>query len=272
MELSVICTTYNSPLWLQKVLWGYQCQEFKDFEMIIADDGSTAETGDMIKEIQKEAGFQIRHLWQDDRGFRKCEILNKAIDASTGNYLLFSDGDCIPRSDFTRVHFQRKKEGYFLSGGYFKLPMTISERISRDDIFSARCFDIRWLKEHGLSTSFKNSKLSLRGSGSDFMNRVTPTNASWNGHNSSGWKKDILAVNGFDERMRYGSEDREFGERLFHHGIRSRQVRYSAVCLHLDHSRGYVNQTDLDNNALIRKETREQRKTWTPFGIKKGAP
>jgi hypothetical protein len=69
--------------------------------------------------------------------------------------------------------------------------------------------------------------------------------------------------------MKYGSEDREFGERLMNNEIKSKQIRYSAVCIHLDHSRSYVNQNDLDNNAAIRNETKAKSKTWTDFGIKK---
>ncbi|MEP6950098.1 MAG: glycosyltransferase family 2 protein [Ginsengibacter sp.] len=271
MKLSVIFTTYNSPLWLEKVLWGYQYQEFKNFEVIVADDGSTSETSDVIKRIQQKIGFNIKHIWQNDRGFRKCEILNKAIVATESDYLVFSDGDCIPRADFLKVHFTKRKNGYYLSGGYFKLPIFISEIITENDIASGRSFDISWLKKNGLKASFKNSKLFLNGLPAKLMNAITPTNDSWNGHNSSAWKKDIMAVNGFDERMRYGSEDREFGERLMNNGAKGKQIRYSAICLHLDHSRNYVNQTDLDNNAAIRKETKEKRKVWTDFGIVKKA-
>ncbi len=101
------------------------------------------------------------------------------------------------------------------------------------------------------------------------MENLTPTNASWNGHNSSGWLKDLKAVNGFDERMQYGGQDRELGERLFNYGIKSKQIRYSAICLHLDHARGYKNQDSIDKNKVIRKVTRGKKKDFTPFGIVK---
>ena len=117
--------------------------------------------------------------------------------------------------------------------------------------------------------SIKNKKLSARGLEARLLNAVTPTKPTWNGHNSSGWKEEILAVNGFDERMQYGGEDRELGERLFNKGIKSKQIRYSAVCVHLDHARGYVKEEMLIKNAEIRKETKAQQKTYTAFGIKK---
>ena len=147
--------------------------------------------------------------------------------------------------------------------------MNISEAISRDTIYSEDCFDLGWLKKHGLKSSFKNNKLNSGPFKAAVLNAVTPTNASWNGHNASGWKEDILAVNGFDERMQYGGQDRELGERLVNYGLKSKQIRYNAVVIHLDHPRGYKNQQSIDKNRAIRKETREKKLERTPFGIKK---
>jgi hypothetical protein len=178
-----------------------------------------------------------------------------------------SDGDCIPRSDFVQVHNDHKEYGYFLSGGYFMLPMSISKLTNIDDIYSGKCFDLKWLKSNGLKSSFKNNKLSSSRFKSWFLNNVTPTNASWNGHNASGWKKDIIAINGFDERMQYGGQDRELGERLFNYGIKSKQIRYSSICVHLDHPRGYKNIDSINRNLAIRATTKNEFKVWTKSGI-----
>jgi glycosyltransferase involved in cell wall biosynthesis len=269
MELAIIVSTYNSPEWLEKVLWGYQWQSFRNFELYIADDGSTKETADLITEMKSKVFYPIHHIWHEDKGFRKCTILNKAIEATASDYIVFSDGDCIPRADFLAVHYKEKKDNYFLSGGYFKLPMDISKAITLKDIEEQKCFAIYWLMEGGLKKSFKNNKLTASGFKQWLLNNFTTTKATWNGHNASGWKKDILAVNGFDERMRYGGEDREMGERMMNKGIIGKQVRYSAICLHLDHPRGYVNEADLKMNSDIRKITKKKKITWTDFGIKK---
>ena len=125
------------------------------------------------------------------------------------------------------------------------------------------------VKTEGLKPSFKDNKLTAKGIKRDLLNAITPTNASWNGHNSSAWKQDILGVNGFDERMEYGGEDREMGERMMNKGLKSIQIRYSAVVIHLDHARGYVNQEALDKNKAIREETKANKSTWTSFGIRK---
>lgn len=265
--LSVILSTYNAEEWLEKVLWGYHTQTFKDFEVVIADDGSRPATKVLIEQMKTEVSYPIIHVWQPDEGFQKSRILNKAILACRAEYIVMSDGDCIPRADFLEVHNKHKQQGYFLSGGYFMLPMDISKAIKKDDILKQHCFQLAWLKQQGLQPSFKNNKLTAKGFYARLLNTVTPTNASWNGHNASGWKSDILAVNGFDERMQYGGQDRELGERLFNLGIKSKQLRYSAVCVHLDHKRGYKTPESIAKNKAIRKNTKQQKSVWTHFGI-----
>jgi glycosyltransferase involved in cell wall biosynthesis len=268
-DISIIISTYNSPQWLEKVLYGYNTQTYRNFEVIIADDGSDEKTKNLIIKIQKEVFYSINHVWHEDNGFQKTIILNKAILATTSEYILMTDGDCIPREDFVENHVKYREEGYFLSGGYYKLPMNLSQQITKEDIYSGKCFDLDWLRRNGIKDSFKNNKLISNGLRSWLLNYTTPTTASWNGHNSSGWKTDFLAVNGFDERMQYGGEDREFGERLINNGVQSKQIRYSTVCIHLDHARGYVKPEMIEKNQRIRRTTKSQKIVWTEFGIEK---
>ncbi|MFD2827470.1 glycosyltransferase family 2 protein [Leeuwenhoekiella polynyae] len=268
-QIAIIISTYNAVEWLKKTLWGYTKQSFTDFELIIADDGSDYRTKALINSLSSLFKRPIVHVWHEDNGFQKSVILNKALLVCKADYILMSDGDCIPEKDFVLTHIKYRKPNYFLSGGYFKLPMVVSQAITREDIDSQKCFDINWLKSQGLKRSLKNKKLSAKGIQSNFLNMITPTKASWNGHNASGWKSDILAINGFDERMQYGGQDRELGERLKNKGVQSKQIRYCAICVHLDHARGYVKEEMLNNNARIRKETRIMKKTYTDYGIVK---
>lgn len=267
--VSVIVSTYNKPDWLKKVLWGFECQTYKDFEVIVADDGSGLETKIFIEDFKNKVSYNLKHVWQEDHGFQKCKILNKAITTSAAEYIIMTDGDCIPREDFVQVHYLNKEPGVFISGGYYMLPMNISKTITLEDIEQQNCFDIKWLKNKGLPNTFKNNKLTSKGIVSKLLNLFTPTNASWNGHNSSAWKNDILNVNGFDERMQYGGEDREFGERLMNFGIKPKQFRYSAVCVHLDHERGYRTPEAIAKNMVIRKEVRQNKSVWSYHGILK---
>lgn len=270
IKVSVIISTYNSVDWLDKVICGYNNQSFSDFEMVIADDGSSTETLDLIEALSKKVSFPINHIWHEDNGFQKSMILNKAILACKSDYIIMSDGDCIPRNDFVEIHFNYKRKGYFLSGGYHMLPMETSIAITNEVINDGKCFDLQWLKANGLKSSFKNLKLIVKGRLAKFLNFVTPTNASWNGHNVSGWKENIKAVNGFDERMQYGGQDRELGERLMNLGVKGIQIRYFAICVHLDHPRGYKTKESIDRNLKIRSLTKSEKRVWTAFGIEKG--
>ena len=266
-SISVIISTYNNPEWLEKVLWSYEFQTFKNFEVVIADDGSDGKTKSLIEKIKAQVNYPIQHIWHEDNGFQKTIILNKATVASKSDYLVYTDGDCVARNDFLQTHIDKREEGYFLSGGYFKLPMSISKLITRKDIENQQCFDIDWLVKNGLKKTFKANKLTAKGLKQSLLNKFTPTKATFDGMNVSGWKKDIIKVNGFDERMQYGGEDREIGERLMNCGIKFKQIRYSAICLHLDHDRDYVKPEMIEKNKKIRSATKKNNIKYTPFGI-----
>ncbi|QCB46396.1 glycosyltransferase family 2 protein [Hydrogenophaga sp. PAMC20947] len=267
MKVSVIFSTYNSPKWLEKVLWGFLNQTVSNFEIVIADDGSSHETLDLIERVRASSSILIRHVWQEDDGFQKCRILNKAILASSGDYLIFTDGDCIPRADFIEQHLRHANIHSFLSGGYFKLPMGVSEAITEEDVQSQRVFDSAWLEERGVPKSHKNWKLMAQGFWANLLNLISPAKPTWNGHNASCHKAHVLAINGFDERMQYGGEDCEFGDRLCNFGIQPKRIRYSAVCVHLDHARGYVTPAMLQKNQLIRLQTQSEKRVRSPLGL-----
>lgn len=269
-RLSVIISTYNQPRWLLHCLTGFTHQSPRETELIIADDGSGPETAAIIESFRPPPGMSLVHLWQDDDGFRKCTILNKAIVAASSDYLVFTDGDCIPRGDFLSTHLGQRAPGRFLSGGYVKLPRGVSNAICGVDIEHGRHADPRWLTAKGFVAGRQRLKLLPPGLIASALDRLSPARASWNGHNASGWKCDLLAVNGFDERMRYGGEDRELGERLVNAGVRGKRIRFRTTVVHLDHDRPYIEQRSLAANREIRLETREKGRTWTAHGIVKG--
>ena len=272
MKTSVIISTYNCPHWLEKVLFGYACQTVKDFEVIIADDGSGAETRQLIRRFAACFPVPLRHVWHEDHGFRKCAILNKAIAAAKGDYLVFTDGDCLPRADFLAEHLRHAEKGRFLSGAYCRLPLKTSLEIAEADIRSQRCFEVGWLRKHGYAPTIKWLKILARPLGLDgLLNALTPAHATFNGNNSSCRAEDARAIGGFDERMGYGGEDREFGYRLRNAGIRPKLIRYSALCLHLEHERGYVDTQMRVENEKIIAATRAHKTCKTEFGCASAA-
>ena len=264
---SVIFTTYNQPRALELVLWGYAVQTRRDFEVVVADDGSGDETRETIERVRAATGMAVRHVWHEDRGFRKTEILNRAILAAGAEYLVFTDGDCIPRADFVDTHLRLAERGRFLSGGYLKLPQRVSEAVTPDDVRTGRVADVEWLRAQGWKPGRHALRLLRSEGAATLLDLVTPTRASWNGHNSSCWREAVEAVNGFDLDMAYGGLDRAVGERMENAGIHGKQVRFRAPVLHLHHERPYVDREKLRRNRAIRDRIRRQGETRAPRGL-----
>ncbi|MCI5075106.1 glycosyltransferase family 2 protein [Oricola sp.] len=268
-RVSVIISTYNAPHWLENSLEGFDCQESGEFEIVIADDGSTAETRDVITRFAERSRIPVKHCWHEDDGFRKTIILNRAIEAAEGDYLIFTDGDCIPRKDFVSTHASGAGAGGFLSGGVEYLSKEASEGISAAMIREQQLFDPAWLAGRR-ERKRRFGKVNQNRVVQQMLRRFNPTAATFNGHNASAWKRDILAVNGFDERMAYGGLDRELGERLEHNGVRGRSVRYDAILVHQWHERPYATKASWGSNNRIRKVGKSQGARWTEWGIVSG--
>lgn len=267
MRVSVVLTTYNSPRWLELVLWGFSQQTHTDFEIVIGDDGSGPCTAKLIERMRIETGLPIRHVWQRDDGFRKCRVLNKALLHVRTDYVVFTDGDCIPRRDFVDTHVRNAESGRYLSGSYFKLPLETSEAIEKQDVLSGRCFDVGWLRDHGLPKSRNTIKVSATPWQAKLFNLITTTRCNLKGSNASAWTRDIAAVNGFDERMSYGGLDREFGVRLQNRGIKPKHVRFDAICIHLDHPRGYRDEQLVAQNKSLRQFVAREGIATTEYGL-----
>jgi glycosyltransferase involved in cell wall biosynthesis len=267
MRVSVIFSTYEQPKWLEKVLWGFESQTFRDFEVLVADDGSSEPTREVIERMRTQVRYRVTHVWQAHDGFGKCRILNKAIAQAAGEYCFFTDGDCIPRRDLLAVHAANARRGTFISGGYLKLPMHTSEAITREDILSGRATDYAWLRANGAPWSRRLARFKWGARMAATLDAITPTGATFNGHNSSVWRDDLVLVNGFDERLQWGGLDREIGERLENAGIRGRQFRHRALVVHLDHARGYKNAAAIAGNRAIRDEVAARKLTRAPAGL-----
>lgn len=266
-DTSVIVSTYNNPESLEKTLWGFQVQTVGDFELIIADDGSTSETADLIQSYSN-LGFPIRHVWQQDNGFRKNRILNRAIKESRGEYCIFTDGDCVPRFDFVETHRRlRKKKRFLVVGSHIALPETFHRAITKEDIISGDVFRARWLKAQGHDSKKNLFRLSAKPWMQPMLNLSTHRSGIFTGNGSSVWREDALAVNGFDERLGYGGDDKDFGFRLTALGVRSRMSKFSLISLHLDHPQPYVDQDVIRANHLHIKRVRSKKIHWTDYGI-----
>lgn len=265
--VEVIIATYNWPRALELVLWGYAVQHDRDFRIIIADDGSGPETRRVIERMRRETGLDIEHVWHEDRGFRKCEILNRAIQKAQAEYLIFTDGDTIPRDDFVAVHRRAAERGVYASGMTVRLPEDISKRITVEDVVRGRVTDRRWLVSHGVRLGrhalrfFRNYELNR------LLDWCTTSRRRFRGLNAGAYRDDLIRVNGFNNAMAYGGLDAELGDRLDNLGLRNRRVRFRAVTVHLWHARPWREATVVKQNVELRRRVRRQRTARTPSGI-----
>ena len=272
MKPEVIISTYNNPAALDFCLHGVLAQNTGDFQICLADDGSGAETRALVEKWRGAFGAaRFRHVWHPDTGFQKNKILNQAVLTSTADYLIFIDGDSLARKDFVQTHLARRRPGRFLTGGLIRLPALVSPRLTNTSIASGEIFSFAWLwRNGGITRPGSLIKLAyLPRSLSLLLDKVSLVKKTWNGCNSSGWRADILAVNGFDETMKYGGEDVELGARLNNCGILGEHVRYSSPLLHIHHERGYVHAEELARHREMIAAARRLKKTWTPNGISK---
>lgn len=231
-HIGVIVTTYNKPLELKLVLDGWMRQTDRNFSIYIADDGSTSETADMIKAHAGNSDIPIHHSWQEDAGFRAARSRNLAIAAAADcDYLIFTDGDCIPLENMVATHRKLATPGIFLNGGRILLSKALSEKLC------AQPWPIA--SESGMRMLIR----SLKGE----INKATPlflplmaTAPSQNLHgvrscHFSCWRSDMVEANGFDESyIGWGREDSDMAARLFHLGIRKRTIR-GLPLLHIWH-------------------------------------
>lgn len=236
MRIAVIVTTYNRPDALAAVLEGYLAQTDREFEVLVADDGSTADTAAVVRHYQGLAAFPIRHIWQEDQGFRAAMARNRALAATTADYVVFTDGDCIPRTDFVARHRMLSEPGWFLSGNRVLLSQALTDEVLRRKLPVHLWGWGAWLATRWRG-GIKRLLPLVRLPDIKWLRKLSPRR--WEGAktcNLSAWRRDMLAVNGLDESYTgWGLEDSDLVVRLIRAGVSSKSARFSAPVLHLWH-------------------------------------
>jgi len=249
--ISVVITTYNRPDALTAVLEACFGQDDKNFEIIIADDGSTANTKDCIAALAARAPVPLIHVWQPDDGFRAAMARNRATLASRGDYVLFLDGDCIPQRDFVSRHRKLARRGYLVSGSRVLLSADFTARI---------------LAEHiDLQRLGAAAKLRYRAQG--HINKVLQLLVSWpdigraskrfswrriKSCNLGVWRSDLDKVNGFDESfLGWGHEDSDLVVRLFNAGVYRKDGAFATEVFHLWHREAQRDQESSNKRVVL---------------------
>lgn len=235
VRTAVIVTTYNRPDALAMVLAGYFDQAHRDFELLIADDGSGPETRKLIADMAMRAPMPLRHVWQDDTGFRPGAARNRAAAATTADYLIFVDGDCVPSPDFVSQHRRLAEPGWFLSGNRVLLSQSFTRRALalRAPIHQWRAS--QWLP-HWIKRDVNRLLPLLHRPDGPWRKRNAHEWAGVKTCNLSLWRKDFVAVNGFDENYSgWGLEDSDLAIRLIHAGVLHKSARFATPVFHLWH-------------------------------------
>jgi len=247
--ISVVVSTYNRPDALTLVLKALNVQTYKNYEVIIADDGSDQKTKKTVDILRQTLGFPLIHTWQEDLGFRAAEARNRAVASGTGEYIVFLDGDCVPFPNFLANHMRLSELGWFVRGNRIALKQAITQQVLNEE---SPVYDWTfpvWLKLR-VSGQIKRV-LPLLNICSNFFRKTKPKD--WFGVKTCNlglWKADFMSVNGFDEQYRgWGHEDADLAVRLLRKGVFRKEGRFCIPVLHLWHKLN-------DRSALVENELR----------------
>jgi len=235
LKTAVIVTTYNRPDALAAVLAGFFEQTVLDFELLVADDGSREDTRALVLEHAARAPIALRHVWQEDLGFRAAAARNRAVAQTQAPYLIFVDGDCVPGRAFVEQHRALACPGCFLAGNRVLLSETFTRRVLGERLPLQRWRIARWLS--AWAARDVNCLLPLLTLPDGAWRERAPRR--WHGVktcNLSLWRADFMRVNGFDESfVGWGLEDSDLVTRLIRAGVRHKNARFAAPVFHLWH-------------------------------------
>lgn len=253
-QLSLIIAVYNKPEVLRLVLAACTRQSFTDFEAIIADDGSDTDVRDVITWARERASFPIVHLWQEDRGWRKNTMLNKAIRTSRTDYLVFIDGDCIPGRDFLYDHWNEREEHRLLLGRRVETSRRWSEALTLDRITSGEFEKLGWREiRDGLAGQSLRVEDGLRLRNALLRRLLLRNVTGILGSNFSVERKNLYAINGFDEQYDGPGlgEDSDIQHRLSLIGVKGKSMRNLAIQYHVWHPLTQVSERSRERFKLV---------------------
>ncbi|MCK9279768.1 MAG: glycosyltransferase [Melioribacteraceae bacterium] len=268
IKTSLIIAVYNNKKYLELVFAGLERQTFKDFEIIIADDGSNSKLIDFINKYRITSDFTIKHVWHEDKGFRKNKILNEAIRHSDAEHIVIIDGDCVPHREFMKEHYLSRIEGICFTGRRINLSEKFTSLLTPSNVSAG--FIEKNLPRLFLDTVFGKSNYVEKGIyiKSYYLRVLLNTKKrGLLGCNFSLMKTDILDINGFDERYEAPSigEDSDLQFRLELNGVRIESLNHITVQYHLYHKLQERPQTNLDLFEQVKKE----KTAYTKYGIEK---
>jgi len=259
LTTSLVITTYNWHQALELVLLSVKKQRVLPNEVLIADDGSTDETKTLIASFQKIFPIPIHHFWHEDNGFRKAVILNKAIANSNSDYIIQVDGDCILHENFIKDHLDLAVKNNYLFGS----------RVTIKKGYVTTLFNAKKITFNFFSPDIKKRTRALCIPILSSLYKVTnKLSHKFRGCNVSFWKKDFIAINGYNEDFKgWGREDSELIVRMLNKGVLGKRLRYCGIIYHIYHDE--KSRSRLELNDEIQQNSIANKLTWCTNGIDK---
>jgi len=242
-SVALLISTYNWPEALELVLLSVTKQTKMPDEVVIADDGSKEDTKHLINKFHNQYNLQIKHIWHEDKGFRKSLIINKAVKQIESAYIIEIDGDIIIHSKFIEDHLKAAQPGFFVQGSRVMITERKAHKVLRDRNIDFSFFDKGIANRLNAIHSTFFSKL---------FNLIPLNPFHLKGCNLAFWKDDFTKINGYNnDFIGWGAEDYEFGARLLHSGTRRKNLKLAGIAYHIFHP-NYDMSNRLSNDHIYR--------------------
>ncbi len=256
---SVVITTYNWPQALELALEALARQHVLPYEVVVADDGSREDTRAMLERVAPAFPVPLRHSWIEDRGFRVSLARNRAIAATSGDYVLLLDGDMLPHPMFVADHLHAAERGSFVQGMRVLTDEEGRDRLLKREVSGLGFFDSGLTRRRHTLRIPPLAALSLRSTRGQSEGAIKTCNQGW-------WREDLVTLNGFDERFEgWGREDKDLAVRAFHAGLERRSLRFAGLATHLYHPERHEEGASPNDGLLA--ETRATGRVRSPQGL-----
>ena len=258
--VTLLISTYNWDDALRLCLLSASKQTVAPDEIVIADDGSREETRILIDRFRTIVKVPIVHVWQEDKGFRKTSILNKAIAQAKGDYIIQVDGDVIMERHFIQDHLEMMERGNFVCGSRTKLGHVVTSRLIKEVNLRPNVSD---LKVSFILNGFRSKILR-----SFLSKRYARVIDHMRGCNLAFWRADFIAINGYNEDLlEWGHEDGELVYRLHFSGIAKKALKMGGIVYHLWHKE--ASKKNENTHLQILDSVKKNHLKWCKNGVNK---
>lgn len=222
-NISVIVVANTNSDSLEKVIWSYNTQTFRNFEVIVVSQNLSNSILKTIEAVEKEVFYSIRYVSLTGEK-TESNYIKSALNSIASNYILLTNANCLPRPDFIEQHIKNRIEGVFLNGTSFEISKKVTKNITKELIYSSQCFEANGLRKLGLKLGFKRFFITSNCLINTFLDAITKNCQKSNEDNLSFWKSDFNKVIDLDTGLISSFKNI---------GLNSKNVKFRAILLKL---------------------------------------